>query len=304
MIRQRTLKNAIRATGIGLHTGEKILLTLLPAPANTGIVFRRTDLDATPTIKADPRHVGDTCLATTLVEGAVRISTVEHLLAAFAGLGIDNAIVELNAPEVPILDGSAAPFVFLLQSAGIASQPAPKRFLRIKRAIEVRCGERWARFDPFDGFAVDLSLYFDHPLFLPDGQRRRIEFSTTAFVKELSRARTFGFLRDIEHLRSKGLIRGGSLANAVVLDDYRVLNEDGLRYEDECVRHKILDVIGDLYLLGRTPIGAFTGHRSGHALNNALLRQLLATSDAFEEVTFEDEQAAPISYLQPAQMTA
>ncbi len=299
MIRQRTLKNVIRATGVGLHTGEKVYLTLRPAAPDTGIVFRRTDLNPAVEVKASSENVGDTVLSTTLVNGDVRISTVEHLLSAMAGLGIDNAYVELSAPEVPIMDGSAGPFVFLIQSAGIEEQNRAKRFIRIKRPVLVEDGDKWARFDPFDGFKVGFTIDFHHPMFKADSQCAEVDFSTTSFVREVSRARTFGFMRDIEYLRSRDLALGGSLDNAVVLDDYRVLNADGLRYEDEFVKHKILDAIGDLYLLGHSLIGAFRGHKSGHALNNTLLRALMAQQDAWEEVTFEDSEQAPICFTQP-----
>jgi UDP-3-O-[3-hydroxymyristoyl] N-acetylglucosamine deacetylase len=299
LIRQRTLKNSIRATGVGLHTGEKIYLTLRPAPVNTGVVFRRVDLPDPVEIKASPEHVGDTRLSTTLVQGEVRISTVEHLLSAVAGLGIDNLYVDLSAPEVPIMDGSAGPFVFLIQSAGIQEQSTPKRFIRIKRPVKVEDGEKWASFEPFDGFKVGFTIDFDHPLFQSSTQSAELDFSTTSFVKEVSRARTFGFMRDIEMLRERKLALGGSLDNAIVLDDYRVLNEDGLRYENEFVKHKILDAIGDLYLLGHSLIGAFWGYKSGHALNNELLRTLVSQEDAWEAVTFEDDSVAPpISYVQ------
>ena len=301
MIKQRTLKNIIRATGVGLHTGDKVYMTLRPAAPNTGIVFRRTDLDPPVDIRARQDNVGDTRLSTTLVNGDVRVSTVEHLLSAMAGLGIDNAYVDLSAPEVPIMDGSAGPFVFLLQSAGIEEQSAPKRFIRIKKPIKVEDGDKWAQFQPFDGFKVGFSIEFQHPIFSRRASKAEIDFSTTSFVKEVSRARTFGFMRDIEMLREKNLALGGSMDNAIVLDDYRVLNEDGLRYEDEFVKHKILDAIGDLYLLGHSLIGAFFGHKSGHQLNNQLLRALLADKSAWEEVTFDDPALAPISYAHPAQ---
>jgi UDP-3-O-[3-hydroxymyristoyl] N-acetylglucosamine deacetylase len=299
MIRQRTLKNVIRATGVGLHTGDKVYLTLRPAAADTGIVFRRTDLDPVVDIAANPLNVGDTRLSTTLTNGAVRVSTVEHLLSAFAGLGIDNAYVDLSAAEVPIMDGSAAPFVFLLQSAGIEEQNRPRRFIAIKRPIVVEDGDKYARFDPLDGFKVEFSIDFDHPVFSSRLQSASVDFSTTSFVKEISRARTFGFLRDIEALQQQNLALGGSLDNAVVVDDFRVLNDGGLRYEDEFVKHKILDAIGDLYLLGHPLIGAFRGHKSGHALNNRLLRALLADQSAWEEVTFEDAADLPIRQGQP-----
>jgi UDP-3-O-[3-hydroxymyristoyl] N-acetylglucosamine deacetylase len=299
MIRQRTLKNVIRATGVGLHTGDKVYLTLRPAAANTGIVFRRTDLDPIVDLQATPLNVGDTRLSTTLTDGEARVATVEHLLSAFAGLGIDNAYVDLSAAEVPIMDGSAAPFVFLLQSAGIEEQNRPRRFIRIKRPVLVEEGDKYARFDPFDGFKVEFSIDFDHPVFASRLQQASVDFSTTSFVKEVSRARTFGFLRDIEALQHQNLALGGSLDNAVVVDDFRVLNEGGLRYEDEFVKHKILDAIGDLYLLGHPLIGAFRGHKSGHALNNRLLRALLADASAWDEVTFEDDHKLPIRYGHP-----
>ncbi len=299
MIRQRTLKNTIRATGIGLHTGKKIFLTLSPAPIDAGVVFRRVDSTPPVVIPGHPLNVQDTELATSLGKDGVRISTVEHLMAALAGLGIDNCYVDVSADEVPIMDGSAAPFVFLVQSAGILEQGAPKKFIRIKKAIEVRDGEKWARFDPFNGFKVSFAIDFDHPVFKGQKQTSEVDFSTTSFVREISRARTFGFVSDIEALRKRDLALGGSLENAIVIDDYRVLNEDGLRYKDEFVRHKILDAIGDLYLLGHSLIGSFTGYKSGHALNNRLLRELLQQQQAWEEVVFEDVETAPISYVQP-----
>lgn len=304
MLRQRTLKNPIRATGVGLHTGHKVYMTLRPAPVDHGIVFRRTDLSPAVELRSDATKVGETTLATTLVEGDVRISTVEHLLSAMAGLGIDNALVELSGDEVPIMDGSAGPFVFLIQSAGIQELNAPKRFIRIKRSVQVTDQDKWARFDPYDGFKVSFCIDFDHPVFDTDTQTATIDFSTTSFVKEVSRARTFGFMRDIEFLRSCNLARGGSMDNAVVLDDYRVLNADGLRYDNEFVRHKILDAIGDLYLLGHGLIGSFTGYKSGHALNNKLLRALTSDPDAWEEVTFDDVETAPIAYANARPVTA
>jgi len=302
MIKQRTLKNIIRATGVGLHTGDKVYMTLRPAAPNTGIVFRRTDLNPPVDIHARPDNVGDTRLSTTLVNGDVRVSTVEHLLSAMAGLGIDNAYVDLSAPEVPIMDGSAGPFVFLLQSAGIEEQPVAKRFIRIKKPVKVQEGDKWASFDPFEGFKVGFSIDFNHPIISKRTSRAEIDFSTTSFVKEVSRARTFGFMRDIEMLREHNLALGGSMDNAVVLDDYRVLNEDGLRYEDEFVKHKILDAIGDLYLLGHSLIGAYHANKSGHELNNKLLRTLMADTSAWEEVSYQDDPAvSPISYAHPAQ---
>jgi UDP-3-O-[3-hydroxymyristoyl] N-acetylglucosamine deacetylase len=303
MIRQRTLKNAIRATGVGLHSGDKVYMTLRPAAVDTGIVFRRIDLSEPVELKACAEKVGDTSLSTTLVEGNVRVATIEHLLSALAGLGIDNAYVDLSAAEVPIMDGSAGPFVFLLQSAGIEEQNAAKRFIRIKKPVIVQEDDKWARFDPFDGFKVGFAIDFKHPIFTQATSSAEIDFSTTSFVKEVSRARTFGFMKDIEMLRERNLALGGSMDNAIVLDDYRVLNEDGLRYEDEFVKHKILDAIGDLYLLGHSLIGAFYGFKSGHQLNNQLLRALRADASAWEEVTFDDPAQAPISYAHPAQAT-
>lgn len=301
MIKQRTLRNVIRATGVGIHTGQKVYMTLRPAAVDTGIVFRRTDLAEPVDIEARAENVGDTSLSTALVRDGVRVSTVEHLLSAMAGLGIDNAFVDVSASEVPIMDGSAGPFVFLIQSAGIEEQEAPKRFIRIRKKVRVEDGDKWAQFQPFDGFKVGFSINFSHPIFTQRISKAEIDFSTTSFVKEVSRARTFGFMRDIEMLRERNLVLGGSMDNAIVLDDYRVLNEDGLRYEDEFVKHKILDAIGDLYLLGRSLIGAFYGHKSGHELNNRLLRTLIADRSAWEEVVFEDPSTAPISYAHPAQ---
>ncbi|MCM8855171.1 MAG: UDP-3-O-acyl-N-acetylglucosamine deacetylase [Candidatus Thiodiazotropha sp.] len=303
MIWQRTLKNVIRATGVGLHTGEKVFLTLRPAAPDTGIIFRRVDLDPPVEIRACAENVGDTRLSSTLVQEGVRVSTVEHLLSALAGLGIDNAYVDVSAAEVPIMDGSAGPFVFLLQSAGVEEQNKAKRFIRIKRKVEVEEGDKRASFEPFDGFKVSFSIDFDHPAFKERSQFATVDFSSTSFVREVSRARTFGFLRDIEMLRQKELALGGSLDNAVVVDDYRIMNDDGLRYEDEFVKHKILDAIGDLYLLGHSLIGAFSGHKSGHALNNRLLRELINQQDAWEEITFDEPEDAPISYMQPAHLT-
>ena len=299
MIRQRTLKNVIRATGVGLHSGKKVYLTLRPAPVNTGIVFCRTDLNPIVTIEAKATNVGDTVLSTNLVKGDARVSTVEHLMSAFAGLGIDNAYVDLSAPEVPIMDGSAGPFVFLLQSAGIEEQNALKQFIRIRKKVTVTDGDKSATFLPFDGFKVDFAIDFDHPVIKGRGQNISIDFSSTSFVREVSRARTFGFMKDIEYLRKQNLALGGSVDNAIVLDEYRILNEDGLRYDDEFVRHKVLDAIGDLYMLGKSLIGEFRGHKSGHALNNRLVRELLAQKEAWELVTFDHETSAPINYVKP-----
>ncbi|MFT7387898.1 MAG: UDP-3-O-[3-hydroxymyristoyl] N-acetylglucosamine deacetylase [Candidatus Endobugula sp.] len=299
MIRQRTLKNEIQATGVGLHTGDKVYLCLKPAPEDHGIVFRRVDLNPVVDIPAKAENVGDTTLSTSLVRGDVKVSTVEHLLSAMAGMGIDNAIVEVSAPEVPIMDGSAGPFVFLIQSAGILEQTAPKKFIRIKKEVSVKDGDKTACFLPFDGFKVSFSIDFDHPAFHGRALSASVDFSSTSFVKEVSRARTFGFMHEIEYLRSQGLAKGGSMDNAIVVDDFRVLNEDGLRYEDEFVKHKVLDAIGDLYLLGNSLIGEFRAHKSGHALNNKSLRELISQSDAWEVVTFEDDSVAPISYVKP-----
>ncbi|RTE65183.1 UDP-3-O-acyl-N-acetylglucosamine deacetylase [Amphritea opalescens] len=301
MIGQRTLRNSIKATGVGLHTGQKVYLTLKPAPVDTGIVFRRVDLEPVVEINACAKNVGDTTLSTNLQKGDVRVSTVEHLLSALAGLGIDNAFVELSAEEVPIMDGSAAPFVFLIQSAGIQEQNAPKQFIRIKKEIHVELDDKSATFKPFNGFKVSFMIEFDHPAFAERNMEACLDFSSTSFVKEVSRARTFGFMRDIEYLRTQNLALGGSMDNAIVVDDYRILNEDGLRYDDEFVKHKVLDAVGDLYLLGKSLIGEFHGYKSGHYLNNLLLRKLLETEDAWEIVTFEGrEESMPISYLQPA----
>ncbi|MBM3356219.1 MAG: UDP-3-O-acyl-N-acetylglucosamine deacetylase [Betaproteobacteria bacterium] len=293
MIKQRTLKNMIRATGVGLHTGVKVYLTLRPAAPNSGIVFRRTDLAQPVEVKANPYAVSDTRLSSCLERDGARISTVEHLMSAFAGLGIDNAYVDLTAPEVPIMDGSAGPFVFLLQSAGIEEQGAPKRFIRIVKPVEAADGDKWVRFEPHDGFKLTMSIDFDHPVFEKARQSVCVDFSTTSYIKEVSRARTFGFMQDVESMRAQGLALGGSLDNAIVMDEYRVLNNDGLRYQDEFVKHKVLDAIGDLYLLGHPLIGAFHGHKSGHALNNHLLRRLLEDEQAWEYASFERIEDAP-----------
>jgi UDP-3-O-[3-hydroxymyristoyl] N-acetylglucosamine deacetylase len=297
MLGQRTLRNSISAAGVGLHSGAQIVMTVHPAAPDTGIVFRRTDLAERMAIAAIATNVGDTRLGTVLSQGDVRVSTVEHLMSALAGLGIDNAVVDLTAAEVPIMDGSAGPFVFLLQSAGIEEQLTAKRFVRILRAVEVRDGDKWARFTPHEGFRVNFEIEFDHPMLKRSLSRASMDFSSTLYLKEVARARTFGFMRDIETLRQHNLALGGSLDNAIVLDDSRVLNEEGLRQHDEFVKHKILDAIGDLYLLGRPIIGEFTGFKSGHGLNNKLLRALLAERDAWEEVTFECAEDAPIAYL-------
>ena len=300
MIRQRTLNNTIRATGVGLHSGEKVYLTLKPAPVDSGILFRRVDLDPVVDIPAHALAVGETTLSTTLVKDGVKVDTIEHLLSALAGLGIDNVIVELSAQEVPIMDGSSGPFVFLIQSAGIAEQDAPKKFIRIKKKVEVRDGDKTASFVPYEGFKVTFEIDFDHPVFRQSVQTASLDFSSTSYVKEVSRARTFGFTKDLEYMRSKNLALGGSVKNAIVVDDYRVLNEDGLRYEDEFVKHKILDAVGDLYLLGHSLIGEYIGYKSGHGMNNLLLRELLQHEDAWEFVEFNDAETSPITYMRPA----
>jgi UDP-3-O-[3-hydroxymyristoyl] N-acetylglucosamine deacetylase len=300
MLRQRTLKTSIRATGVGLHNGEKVYMTLRPAAENAGITFRRVDLDEPVDVPADPRLVGETMLGTTLIKDGVKVATVEHLMSALAGLGIDNLHVDLSAPEVPIMDGSAGPFVFLLQSAGIEEQNALKKFIRIRKKVRVEEDDKWAQLTPFNGFKVNFEIAFNHPVFNKLSRSASIDFSSTSFLKEVSRARTFCFLRDVEALRANNLTLGGSMDNAIVLDDYRILNEDGLRYTNEFVIHKILDAIGDVYLLGHTLIGEFSAHKSGHDLNNKLLLALLEDETAWEEVTFEDQAKAPISYATPA----
>lgn len=300
MLRQRTIKTAIRATGVGLHTGEKVYMTLRPAPENSGIVFNRVDLDEPVQVPADPLLVGETNLGTTLIKDGVKVATVEHLMSALAGLGIDNLAVDLSAAEVPIMDGSAGPFVFLLQSAGIEEQNAAKRFIRVRKKIRVEQDGKWAELTPFNGFKVNFEIAFNHPVFNKLRQDATIDFSSTSFLKEVSRARTFCFLRDVEALRARNLTLGGSMDNAIVLDDFRILNEDGLRYSNEFVIHKILDAIGDAYLLGHTLLGSLSAYKSGHDLNNKLLRKMLADENAWEEVTFDDAGKAPISYATPA----
>lgn len=300
MVRQRTLKNIIRATGVGLHSGEKVYLTLKPAPVNTGIVFVRTDLEPVVEIHANAEAVGSTNFATALCNNGVTVSTVEHLLSAMAGLGVDNAYVEVSASELPLMDGSASPFVFLLQSAGLEEQNAYKKFIRITKPVTVKDGDKFATLEPYSGFRLSFTIDFDHPAISEDVQSMSVDFSTTAFVREISRARTFGFMKDLEYFKINNLARGANMENAVVLDEYRVLNEEGLRYRDELVRHKVLDAIGDLYLLGHSLIGEYKAYKSGHALNNALLRALLCQQDAWEYVVFEDEsQTMPISYAEP-----
>lgn len=305
MLKQRTLKNVVRATGIGLHTGDKVTLTLRPAAPDTGIVFRRIDLHALPhanaplEMKAQPHLVSDTRLCSALEQNGMRVATVEHLMSALAGLGIDNIYVDLDAAEVPIMDGSAGPFVFLLQSAGIVEQPALKKFIRIKKTVQVGDGDKWVRFDPYFGFKIDFTIDFAHPAVEHTGQNVKIDFADNSYIKEVSRARTFGFMHEVEALRGMGLAQGGSLDNAIVLDEYRILNTDGLRYDDEFAKHKVLDAIGDLYMLGHPLIGAFTAYKSGHALNNQLLRALLADAEAWEFATFERLEEAPHGFQIP-----
>lgn len=301
MTQQRTLKNTIRATGVGLHSGDKVYMTLRPAPAHHGIVFRRVDLEPVVEVPASGELVTEVTLCTGLTCNGAKVQTVEHLMSAFAGLGIDNAIVELSSAELPIMDGSSGPFVFLLQSAGIVEQAAPKRFIRITRPIEVREGDKIARFEPYDGYKLGFTIEFDHPMIPARQSRQEIEFSTAAYIKEISRARTFGFMRDLEYMRERNLGLGGSMDNAIVLDEFRVLNEDGLRYTDEFVRHKILDAIGDLYLAGGPILGHYEGFKSGHALNNKLVRALLAEQSAWEWVSFPDGASPPpVIYAPPA----
>jgi len=304
MIKQRTLKNAIHATGVGVHLGEKVYLTLRPAPIDAGIIFRRVDLAEPVDIPARVAFIGNTDLCTCLEKKEVRIATVEHLLSAFSGLGIDNCYVDLSLSELPIMDGSASPFVFLIEAAGIEEQDAPKKFIRIKKPIEVRVGDKFARLDPFEGFRVSFEIAFSHPVIVNSQQAITIDFSSASYIKDVSRARTFGFLAEYEMIRQKNLARGASLDNAIVLDTIQVMNEEGLRYPDEFVKHKILDVIGDLYLLGYSLIGAFTGYKSGHAINSALLRELLSQQDAWELVTFDDEKSVPVCYAFEAPVVA
>lgn len=299
MVKQRTLNNSIKATGVGLHSGENVVMTLRPAPIDTGIIFRRTDLENPVDILACPENVSDTILSTTIERDGVKISTVEHLLSAFAGLGVDNAIVDVAAAELPIMDGSAGPFTFLIQSAGLKDQNAPKKFIRIKETVEVQEGDKWAKLQPFNGFKVEFSIEFDHPIFKSENNMAVLDFSTTSYVKEVSRARTFGFLSDFEKLQSMNLALGASLDNAIGVGESQVMNEDGLRYQDEFVKHKILDVVGDLYLLGHSVIGQFKGYKSGHELSNKLLRKLQDTKSAWEYITYENAEDVPITYLQP-----
>ena len=298
MLKQRTLKNIIRATGVGLHTGENVYLTLHPAEPDTGIRFRRSDIGESAVVDATPENVGDTTMSTTLIQNGIRVSTVEHLMSAFSGLGIDNALVDVSAAEIPIMDGSAGPFVFLLQSAGIEEQDAWRKYIRVNKSIKVVDGDKWASFDPYDGFRVGFTIDFEHPAFKSNVKTAVMDLSTTSFIKEVSRARTFGFMKDIELLQKNNLALGGSLDNAIVVDDLKVLNEDGLRYADEFVKHKMLDAIGDLYLLGHSLLGEFNGFKSGHSLNNQLLRALLKDPDAWEMVSFKDVNELPKAFVQ------
>ena len=304
MMKQRTLKSKIKTTGVGLHTGARVELTLRPAHPETGIVFHRIDLPGSAAIPGEARNVGDTRLSSSLSKDGASVSTVEHLMSALAGLGIDNVHVDVAGPELPIMDGSAAPFVFLLQSAGIVEQDAAKRYLRIKMPVEARDGDKWARFEPHDGFVLDFTIDFPHPVFGSENRHVLIDFAENSYTKEVSRARTFGFMQDVEALRAAGLIQGGSMQNAIVLDETRVLNSEGLRYDNEFIRHKVLDAIGDIYLLGHPLIGQYTAYKSGHALNNKLTRALLARAEAFEIVTFSDEKTVPTAFhdwsLKPA----
>jgi UDP-3-O-[3-hydroxymyristoyl] N-acetylglucosamine deacetylase len=304
VLKQRTLKSVISATGVGLHTGQKVTMTLRPATVDTGIVFRRVDIPQMPTIKADPFQVTDTRLCSVLEANGAKIMTVEHLMSALAGLGIDNVFVDLTASEVPIMDGSASPFVFLVQSAGIEEQNALKRFIRVKNKISVAEGDKWVTLEPYNGFRVTLSIDFDHPVFEHSGKAVTVDFADMSFIKEISRARTFGFMHEVEYLRNNGLALGGSLENAIVMDEFRVLNNDGLRYDDEFVKHKALDAIGDLYMLGHPLIGAFTGHKSGHALNNLLLRGLLQDQTAWEYASFKRQDEAPAGFVRLQAQTA
>ncbi len=293
MLKQRTLKKEVSATGVGLHNGEKVTLTLRPADIDTGIVFKRTDLPGAPIIRATPDAVRDTRMCSALEQNGARVATVEHLMSALAGLGVDNIIIEVTASEIPIMDGSSGPFIFLLQSAGIVEQNAPKKFIRIIKVVEVRDGDKWVRFEPYHGFKMDFTIDFAHPVFEQSGNNVKIDFKDNSYIKEISRARTFGFMHEVEYLRANGLARGGSLDNAIVLDEYRILNQDGLRYADEFVKHKVLDAIGDLYMLGHPLLGSFVAHKSGHGLNNQLLRALLADASAWEYVTFDKLEEAP-----------
>ena len=300
MLRQRTLKSLISASGVGLHTGQKVRITLRPAPVDTGVVFRRIDLPVPVDIPARAELVGEARLASTLIKGEVKIHTVEHLMSALGGLGVDNAYVDLDAPELPIMDGSASPFVLLIQQAGLEEQGAAKKFLRVTRRVEVKEGDKWARLEPYEGYRLSFSIEFRHPVIERTTQAVTVDFAETSYLKEIARARTFGFMHEVEDLRDSGLALGGGLDNAVVLDEYRVLNSEGLRFADEFIRHKLLDAIGDLYLLGKPLLGAFSAHKSGHALNNRLLRAALADGTALEQVVFERPEEAPAGVVRLA----
>lgn len=301
MLKQRTIKTTVSATGVGLHSGTKVKLTIHPAPADHGIVFRRVDFDPPIEFPASALGVGDTRMASTLTHEKAKISTVEHMMSACAGLGIDNLYIDVSAEEIPIMDGSASSFVYLLQQAGKQEQEAPKKFIRILKPVEVREGsgatEKWARLDPYHGFKLKFFIEFNHPAVDGTKQTAEVDFGNVSYVRDVARARTFGFMQDVESLRGIGLARGGSFENAIVLDEFRILNTDGLRYEDEFVRHKILDAIGDLYLIGHPLLAAYSAHKSGHGLNNALLRALLAQPDAYEIISFDNMELAPHSYL-------
>lgn len=297
MVKQRTIKTSVKVTGVGLHSGEKVTLGLRPAPANTGIVFCRVDKKPVEQIRVNADLVHDTRLSTCMEQNGVRVATVEHLMSALSGLGVDNIYIDLDSAEVPIMDGSAGTFIFLLQSAVIVEQAAAKKFIRVKKTVEVKHGDKWVRFDPFYGYKLTFTINFSHPVFANTKQHVTVDLGEDSYVREISRARTFGFMQDVEAMRAQGLALGGSLDNAIVMDEYRVLNPDGLRFEDEFVKHKVLDAIGDLYMSGHPIIGAFSGYKSGHALNNALLRELLADADAWEYVTFDTPEEAP-AFLQ------
>jgi UDP-3-O-[3-hydroxymyristoyl] N-acetylglucosamine deacetylase len=296
MLKQRTLKKAISATGVGLHNGEKVTLTLRPAATDTGIVFKRVDLPQPNEILATPDAVHDTRLCSALEANGARVATVEHIMSALAGLGVDNVYIDVDASEIPIMDGSSGPFVYLIQEAGVVEQTAAKKFIRIKKTVEVIDGDKWVRFEPYHGFKIDFTINFNHPVFENSGSHVKIDFSEDSYIKEISRARTFGFMHEVEYLRSNGLARGGSLDNAIVLDEYRVINADGLRYDDEFAKHKVLDAIGDLYMLGHPILGAFYAYKSGHALNNQLLRALMQDETAWEFATFEKQEDAPETF--------
>ena len=293
MVKQRTLKNSVSVTGVGLHSGEKVTLGLRPAPVNTGIVFRRVDVKPVEEIRARAEMVHDTRLSTCMEQNGVRVATIEHLMSALAGLGVDNAYVDLDSAEVPIMDGSAGTFIFLLQTTGIVEQSAAKKFMRVKKVVEIKHGDKWVRFEPHNGYKLTFTINFAHPVFMNAKQHVTVDLGEESYIRDISRARTFGFMQDVEYMRAQGLALGGSLDNAIVMDDYRVLNTDGLRFEDEFVKHKVLDAIGDLYLMGYPLIGAFSGYKSGHALNNALAREILADREAWEFVTFDSVEEAP-----------